>query len=47
MKRHGIILFLLIALFLGVRASAHPATGIVVNRQGVIYFSDLETVWPH
>jgi hypothetical protein len=26
-------------------ASAHPATGIVVDRSGNVYFSDLETVW--
>jgi sugar lactone lactonase YvrE len=26
-------------------ASAHPATGIVVDRGGNVYFSDLETVW--
>lgn len=25
--------------------SAHPATGIVVDRSGNVYFSDLETVW--
>jgi sugar lactone lactonase YvrE len=24
---------------------AHPATGIVVDRKGQIYFSDLETIW--
>jgi len=26
-------------------ANAHPATGIVVDRGGNVYFSDLETVW--
>ena len=26
-------------------AIAHPATGIVVDRSGNIYFSDLETIW--
>lgn len=26
-------------------AKAHPATGIVVDRSGNIYFSDLETIW--
>ena len=31
--------------FAGVTADAHPATGIVVDRTGVIYFSDLETIW--
>lgn len=45
MKRERIILFLFIALLLFARASAHPATGIVVDRQGRIYFSDLETIW--
>jgi sugar lactone lactonase YvrE len=25
--------------------NAHPATGIVVDRKGQIYFSDLETIW--
>lgn len=32
-------------LFLCAAASAHPATGIVVDRAGRVYFSDLETVW--
>ncbi|HEY3024979.1 MAG TPA: hypothetical protein VGJ55_02380 [Pyrinomonadaceae bacterium] len=27
------------------KAAAHPATGIVVDRKGQVYFSDLETVW--
>ena len=26
-------------------ARAHPATGIVVDRSGNVYFSDLETIW--
>ena len=26
-------------------AEAHPATGIVVDRAGNVYFSDLETIW--
>lgn len=26
-------------------AGAHPATGIVVDRAGNVYFSDLETIW--
>lgn len=26
-------------------AKAHPATGIVVDRSGNVYFSDLETIW--
>ena len=32
-------------LFSGLSAQAHPATGIVVDRNGNVYFSDLETVW--
>ena len=27
------------------KAEAHPATGIVVDRKGQVYFSDLETIW--
>lgn len=34
------------ALFLGAAAaSAHPGTGIVVDRQGRVYFTDLKSVW--
>lgn len=32
-------------LFLSAAVKAHPATGIVVDRSGNVYFSDLETVW--
>jgi len=32
-------------LFLPLRADAHPASGIVVDHKGNVYFSDLETVW--
>jgi hypothetical protein len=32
-------------LFLSSGAQAHPATGIVVDRNGNVYFSDLETIW--
>jgi sugar lactone lactonase YvrE len=32
-------------LFAPTTAKAHPASGIVVDRAGNIYFSDLETVW--
>jgi sugar lactone lactonase YvrE len=32
-------------LFLTPATAAHPATGIVVDRQGQVFFSDLETVW--
>lgn len=31
--------------FLAGRVSAHPAWGIVVDRNNQIYFSDLETIW--
>ena len=41
------IIFALVAgcLFSSSMAQAHPATGIVVDRRGNIYFSDLEAVW--
>lgn len=32
-------------LFCSTTAEAHPATGIVVDRKGQVYFSDLETIW--
>ena len=35
----------LISVFLTDDAGAHPAWGIAVDRQGQIYFSDLETIW--
>jgi sugar lactone lactonase YvrE len=31
--------------FLASDARAHPAWGIVVDRKGLVYFSDLETIW--
>ena len=34
-----------IFVFTTTRTQAHPASGIVVDRSGNIYFSDLETVW--
>ena len=34
-----------LVLFVTAELSAHPATGIVVDRQGQVFFSDLETVW--
>lgn len=40
-----LLLCLPCALVFSQTATAHPATGIVVDRQGIIYFSDLETVW--
>ncbi|HEV2863444.1 MAG TPA: hypothetical protein VGX48_20695 [Pyrinomonadaceae bacterium] len=36
---------LAVLLLLCAEASAHPATGIVIDREGRVYFSDLETVW--
>jgi sugar lactone lactonase YvrE len=36
---------LALVLFTILLTKAHPATGIVVDRQNRIYFSDLETVW--
>jgi len=45
-KHYGLaILFSALALFVTAEVAAHPATGIVVNRQGQVFFSDLETVW--
>jgi hypothetical protein len=32
-------------LFVSQQADAHPASGIVVDSKGNVYFSDLETVW--
>ena len=32
-------------LWLPANAEAHPASGIVVDRDGNVYFSDLETIW--
>ena len=34
-----------LCLYLAPSAAAHPATGIVVDRSGNVYFSDLETIW--
>ncbi|HJX90070.1 MAG TPA: hypothetical protein VJ372_06205 [Pyrinomonadaceae bacterium] len=39
------LLLLAVLNFAHQSAFAHPPTGIVVNRQGIIYFTDLETVW--
>lgn len=46
-KSHGSFAFFAAAmiLFLAPVTTAHPATGIVVDRQGQVFFSDLETVW--
>lgn len=40
-----IILVIGIGLSLSTKASAHPANGIVLDRAGNVYFSDLETIW--
>ena len=42
-----LILFAVAGLFLLLeqRIEAHPATGIVVDRKGNVFFSDLETIW--
>jgi sugar lactone lactonase YvrE len=34
-----------VCMFLPTETRAHPAWGIVVDRQGQVYFSDLETIW--
>jgi sugar lactone lactonase YvrE len=34
-----------VCLLLAAKVQAHPAWGIVVDRQGQVYFSDLKTVW--
>ena len=45
--KFSVIMVVVVAecLFLAFRAQAHPANGIVVDRSGNVYFSDLETVW--
>ncbi len=40
-----LLLVLSSCLLLSSTAAAHPATGIVVDRNGNVYFSDLETIW--
>ena len=43
-----LLIFIGVATFslcLATSATAHPATGIVVDRAGNVYFSDLETIW--
>ena len=45
-KRYGLaITFSALALCVTAEVAAHPATGIVVDRHGQVFFSDLETVW--
>jgi sugar lactone lactonase YvrE len=36
---------LAVCIFMASDAQAHPAWGIVVDRQGQVYFSDLKTIW--
>ena len=45
MKIRIALLALAGSFLLAETASAHPATGIVVDRAGNVYFSDLETIW--
>jgi sugar lactone lactonase YvrE len=45
MKVINALLALSVALLFSSHAAAHPATGIVVDRAGNVYFSDLETIW--
>ena len=46
--KRALITLLLVSLtcfLLASEATAHPAWGIAVDRQGQVYFSDLKTVW--
>jgi hypothetical protein len=48
MKRKRVLMIIAAATFclcLHASAEAHPASGIVVDRAGNVYFSDLETIW--
>jgi sugar lactone lactonase YvrE len=45
MKTFWLISALLVLVTCSLRTQAHPATGIVVDRKGQVYFSDLETIW--
>src|ERR1043165_914485 len=36
---------LIFSIFVGATVLGHPAWGIVVSSTGIVYFSDLETVW--
>jgi sugar lactone lactonase YvrE len=40
-----IIITIVALLSFAVRVAAHPASGIVVDHKGNVYFSDLETIW--
>jgi DNA-binding beta-propeller fold protein YncE len=45
LKAKGAFLLAAIVFLFADKAVAHPASGIVVDRKGQVYFSDLETVW--
>lgn len=47
MIKHWLIVIgaVVFCFWLAPSAGAHPATGIVVDRSGNVYFSDLETIW--
>ena len=40
-----VLFFIGLVLLVSMQADAHPATGIVVDSKGNVYFSDLETIW--
>ena len=46
-NKHWLIIIgaAIFCFWLAPSAAAHPATGIVVDRSGNVYFSDLETIW--
>lgn len=41
----AISVIITVLVLLSGKASAHPAWGIAVDRQGQVYFSDLKTIW--
>jgi sugar lactone lactonase YvrE len=45
MKLGAILVVAIVVVLSPASATAHPATGIVRDRAGNIYFSDLETIW--
>jgi sugar lactone lactonase YvrE len=45
MNFRTILVVAMVAVFWAVDANGHPASGIVRDRAGNIYFSDLETIW--
>jgi hypothetical protein len=38
-------LALILQLVFSGAAAAHPGTGVAVDRQGRVYFTDLKTIW--